>query len=99
MATLNISLKPPEQFDFKNPDEWPKWKRRFEQYLAASSLDSEENIRKISTLLYCMGEEGDFVLTSTNIIEDERKLYSNVMRKFDEFFLNQEECDQRASKI
>ena len=64
MATSNISLKPPEQFDFKNPDEWPKWKRRFEQYLAASGLDSEENIRKISTLLYCMGEEGDAVLTS-----------------------------------
>ena len=81
MATSNISLKPPEQFDFKNPDEWPKWKRRFEQYLAASGLDSEENIRKISTLLYCMGEEGDDVLTSTNITEDERKLYSNVMRK------------------
>ena len=97
MATANFSLKPPEQFDFKNPDEWPKWKRWFEQYLAASGLDSEGDNRKVSTLLYCMGEEGDAVLTSTNITEDEQKSYVNVMRKFDEFFkIRRNEIYERA---
>ena len=25
-----IQLQPPNPFDFKQPDEWPRWKRRFE---------------------------------------------------------------------
>ena len=40
----------------------------------------------MSTLLYCMGEEADAVLTSTNITADERKVYATVLGKFDGFF-------------
>ena len=60
-------LSTPEPFDFKRPDGWTKWKRRFEQFRQASNLAQEENLRQVSTLLYCMGEEADAVLTSTNI--------------------------------
>ena len=31
--------------------------------------------RQISTLLYCMGEEAEDVLTSTNISDDEKESY------------------------
>ena len=82
----NVSLKPPARFDFKLPDEWPKWKRRFQQYLTATGLDKEDDARKVSTLLYCLGEESDDVLTSTNISEHERKNYDAVVDKFDSFF-------------
>ncbi len=85
MAT-NITLKPPGRFDFRHPDEWPKWKRRFTQYLAATGLDQEGDVRKVSTLLYCMGEEGDDVLTSTNISAANRKKFDTVLNKFDSFF-------------
>ena len=81
-----VSLKPPGRFDFKRPDAWPRWKRRFEQYLTATGLDKEEDARKISTLLYCLGEESDDVLTSTNITEADRKKYDAVVGKFDSFF-------------
>lgn len=57
-----IRLNPPEQFDFSKPDEWPKWKKRFEQYRSASGLKTEEDPRQVDTLLYCMGEEADSVL-------------------------------------
>ena len=82
----NVSLKPPGKFDFKNPDAWPKWKRRFQQYLSATGLDKEDDARKISTLLYCLGEESEDVLTSTNISDDDRKKYDAVVGKFDAFF-------------
>ena len=82
----NVSLKPPGRFDFKRPDAWPKWKRRFQQYLTATGLDKEEDARKISTLLYCLGEESEDVLTSTNITEADRKKYDSVVEKFDSFF-------------
>ena len=62
-----------EQFDFKRPDQWLRWKRRFEQFLSASGLDKESDERKVSALLYCLGPDADDVLTSTNIGDDDRK--------------------------
>ena len=53
---MSVPLRPPEKFDFKRPDEWVRWKRRFEQFLSASGLDKEDDARKISTLLYCLGD-------------------------------------------
>ena len=38
------------------------------------------------TLLYCLGEEGEDLLRSTNITEDERKSYSSVRQKLNGFF-------------
>ncbi len=85
-VTTNVSLQPPERFDFKQPDGWLKWRRRFEQFLSASGLDSKEDARKISTLLYCLGDEAEDVLTSTNITVEERRVYQNVMDKLNGFF-------------
>ena len=40
----------------------------------------------MSTLLYCMGEESEAVLASTNITDDERKVHATVLSKLDGFF-------------
>ena len=85
-VATNLSLKPPGPFNFRRPDEWPKWKRRFNQYLAATGLDRAEDSRTVSTLLYCMGEDAEDVLTSTNIKEEEREVYATVITKLDDFF-------------
>ena len=84
MASLR--LQPPDPLDFRSPDGWVKWKRRFEQYRIASGLATENDDRHISTLLYCMGEEADAVLLSTNISDADRNNYENVILKFDELF-------------
>ena len=81
MAQFNLRL--PEAFDFKNPDDWPRWKRRFEQFRVASGLGEE---RQVSTLLYCLGEEADAILTSTNPSADNKKKYDSVIEKFNGFF-------------
>ena len=81
-----IPITPPEQFDFKRPDEWLKWKRRFEQFLSVSGLNEESEERRVSTLLYCLGRDADDVLTSTNIEDGDRKKYSKVLDKFDTHF-------------
>lgn len=86
MALANLQLKTPEPFDFKQPDNWPKWKKRFEQFRVASGLAKEDEARQVSTLLYCLGEEADDVLSSTNIKADDRKKYETVLAKFDGFF-------------
>ena len=84
MAQLN--LQPPGQFDFKNPDDWPRWKRRFKQFRVASGLTEDSAKKQISTLLYCLGEEAEAVLASTNATADERKVHDTVVSKFDGFF-------------
>ena len=81
-----IRLQPPEPFDFKQPDEWTRWKRRFEQYRVASGLAEEGEARQVCTLLYCMGEEAGDVLTTTKIEEADRQKYDKVIDKFDGFF-------------
>jgi len=82
----NVSLKASARFDFKLPDEWPQLRRRHQQYLTARGLDKEDDARKVSTLLYCLGEESDDVLTATNISEHERENDEAVIEKFDTFF-------------
>ena len=82
----SFQLRQPDPFDFKDPDSWPKWKRRFLQYQEAAGLTGESEVRQVSTLLYCLGEEANYVLTSTNISEDECKNFATVIAKFDGYF-------------
>ena len=86
MALPAVPLTPPQPFDFKKPDEWLKWKRRFEQFLSASGLDKDDEARQVSTLMYCLGDDAEGVLASTNIKDDDRKKYKEVMAKFDDYF-------------
>jgi len=37
-------------------------------------------------LLYCLGEEAEAVLSSTNITNEERNAFNTVIGKFDAFF-------------
>ena len=79
-------LPTPEPFDFTNPDSWSRWKRRFEQYRAASGLTASPALRQVTTLLYCMGDEANDVLATTDITEEEKKVYDTVITKFDAYF-------------
>lgn len=81
-----LQLAPPSAFNFRNPDEWPRWKRRFQQYREASGLADMQESRQVSTLLYCLGEEAESVLASTGATADDRKEYSKIVDKLDTFF-------------
>ena len=63
-----------------------KWKKRFQQFRNASGLSAESEIRQVDTLLYCMGDEAESVLSSTNITAANRKNFDLVIEKFDEYF-------------
>ena len=81
-----LRLQPPGPFNFKSPDEWPRWKRRFEQFRQATGLSDQAGERQVSTFLYCLGEEAEDILLSTRITANARKEYDEVLAKFDEFF-------------
>ena len=81
-----IQLTPPGPFNFKAPDEWPRWCQRFQQFHVASGLSEGSDAKQVSTFLYCMGEEAEAVLAATHATVDDRKTYADVKRKFDAFF-------------
>lgn len=45
-------------------------------------LEEQSAEKQISTLLHCLGEEAESVLSSTNATTDDRKDYDVVMQKF-----------------
>ena len=76
---MGCQLQPPEPFDFKS--NWPK-RRCFQQYRDASGLGEESNTRQVSMLLYCLEEEANDVLTSTNILKWTRSYSLKSWRKY-----------------
>ena len=61
MATKII---PPEGFDFKRPEEWEKWIRRFNCFRVASELHKKSEEIQVNSLIYAMGPSADDVLTT-----------------------------------
>ena len=75
---VNIRLQSPKKFDFTNPDDWPRWRRRSEQYRSASELSEESDVRQVRTLPYCLGDKADNILTSTNIGTEDSQVRPGV---------------------
>ena len=65
------------------PQQMAEVQRHFD---TACGIASESEEHQISTLLYCLGEEAEDVLKSTNISDEERKSYKQVLGKMDAFF-------------
>ena len=69
---MKMMMSQRQEFNFSFLDEWPKWRRRFEQFRVASRLRKEDEETQVSTLLYCLGDDAYDVSTSTNISEENR---------------------------
>ena len=81
-----LRLEPPAPFNFRTPDNWPRWKKGFEQFRVASGLADNNPVKQVNTLLYCIGKEAEGILTSTNTTEGEHKVYQTVLDEHDCFF-------------
>ena len=86
VAMADSRLVPPQQFDFRKPDEWPWWLRRFEQYRVASGLSTEDEGKQVNTLLYCLGEEAGEVFAACDATDKAKKVYAEAVHTFEKFF-------------
>ena len=91
-----LQLKPLDPFNFRTQDDWPHWRRRYEQFHIASGLADADNVKQVNTLLYCIGEEAESVLSSTGITADEKKRYKTVIDKFEFFMVRRSVIFERA---
>ena len=85
MASYQIA--PPQRFNFSQPEEWPKWIRRFERFRQASGLNTKGQESQVNTLVYAMGDEADDILTSLGLTDEQKKEYETVKDKFEAHFV------------
>ncbi len=76
-------LQPPNTFSFDKPEEWSRWKGRFQQYRIASGLSTKSGKRQVSTLLYCMGEASEDILNMSGISDEDKKVFDRVITRYD----------------
>ena len=79
-------VAPPEAFNFRRPEEWTRWKRRFDRYRSVSGLNTKDDAAQINTLIYCMGDDAEDILVSFSLSEEDAKKYGTVEKKFDDHF-------------
>ena len=97
MATYQIS--PPQSFNFAQPDKWPRWIRRFEQFQEASGLKSKESANQVNTLMYCMGDEADDILSSLGLSDDDKKSYNTIKTKLEGHFVKHRNIIYECAKF
>ena len=81
------TIAPPAPFNFKNPQEWPKWIQCFEQYCISTKLNEQDEVLQINIMIYCMGGEADDIVKGFTFVEGDRKKYAKVKEKFDQHFI------------
>ncbi|UYV77427.1 hypothetical protein LAZ67_15000994 [Cordylochernes scorpioides] len=97
-------IQPPETFDFSTPNEWPKWRKRFERYLVVSGMKKKEEADKIDLFMYLMGDRADDIFRSFKFEkEKEAKKIDSVLKAFDSHFCVRKniicECAKFNSRI
>ena len=79
---------PPERFDFRAPEEWPKWKESYKMFRTLHRLDKESQEYQVTSLLYLMGmPDSNEILDSFGLSEAEKKTFDVVLEKFTSYFL------------
>ena len=98
MASFQIA--PPERFNFEQPEEWPRWIRRFERFSDASGLSKKDDAHQINTLIiYCTGDAADDILTSLSLTTEEKNVYKTVRDKLEAHFVNKRNVIYECSKF
>ena len=87
MTTVQYPVSPSASFNFSQPQEWPKWIRRFERLRTAAQLVTKDEAAQVNMLIYTMGDEADDSLRSFKLTDADSKKYSEVKAKFEEHFI------------
>ena len=83
---MEFQISSPEPFTGKSPKDWDRWFRRFERYRIASGLVEKGKNLQVNMLLYLIGENGDDILASFALAQDDMKKYEVAEQKFCAYF-------------
>ncbi|UYV81518.1 hypothetical protein LAZ67_20001418 [Cordylochernes scorpioides] len=93
-------IQPPETFDFSTPNEWPKWRKRFDGYLVVSGMKKKEEADKIDLFMYLMGDRADDIFRTFKFEkEEEATKIDSVLKAFDRHFCVRKNIIYERAKI
>ncbi|XP_054258618.1 uncharacterized protein LOC128983382 isoform X2 [Macrosteles quadrilineatus] len=88
--TENFTMVPCnlQNFNFEGnlAENWKHWYQKFEIYLLASNLNSENDARKVALLLHNLGDKCIDIFNSFNLSSEDAKKYDVVVSKFENHF-------------
>ncbi|UYV81977.1 K02A2.6-like [Cordylochernes scorpioides] len=89
------NLPPPSAFtiDQNDPNKWPKWRKKFENYIIASDLDSKTIQQQRAILLHIIG---DSALEIYNTFGFEENAQSSTIK---DIYIYKNECMDREKKV
>src|SRR5436190_12695857 len=70
-----FSFTPPAPFDFTIPELWDRWLKRFERFRLESGLKEQSEEKQVTTLIYCLGEEAEDIISAFKLNETEKTSY------------------------
>ena len=95
----SYSIPAVEPFNFRKPEEWTQWIRRFERFRVASGLSTKGEEKQVNTLVYSMGAKAEDIFQSFGLSADESKSYSTVKAKFESHFIKRRNTIFERAKL
>ncbi|XP_037528558.1 uncharacterized protein LOC119405803 [Rhipicephalus sanguineus] len=80
-------IQPPDAFNVSSPNEWSKWKQRFERLRTSSGLCVKPEQHQVDALIYIMGEQAEEIYATFALSEENSKKFDAVVEQFDEYFI------------
>ena len=79
-------FKPPGQFDFTKPSEWPKWRQTYKRFHSCAEMSKKDGVIQVDSLIYAMGPEAETIIKQLGLTGDEAKNFDTVIAKLDTYF-------------
>ena len=80
------SFKPPQQFNFREPQGWPEWRSQFQRFRTASELTDKSGEVQVSSLIYSMGPEAEKIFTQFGLVDADANDFHTVIGRFNAYF-------------
>ncbi|UYV79499.1 K02A2.6-like [Cordylochernes scorpioides] len=83
------NLPPPSAFtiDQNDPNKWPKWRKKFENYIIASDLDSKTIQQQRAILLHIIGDSALEIYNTFGFEENAQSpTIKDILDKYDQYF-------------
>ena len=80
------SFKPPQQFNFREPQGWSEWRSQFQRFRTASELTDKSGEVQVSSLIYSMGPEAEKIFTQFGLADAEANDFQTVIGRFSDYF-------------
>lgn len=85
-SAAQFVFSPPNSFDFQNPSSWERWLQRFERYRIVSRLNLQPPETQVATLIYCLGEDAEDIISTSSLSQYDQKDYEKVKSMFQDHF-------------